>query len=138
MWAKRFVLALGICLIVAEAAEARTRRSPGPRLLRGLGEAHHAVSTKNQQAQKFFDEGLALVYGVNHDEVRRCFEHAAELDPKLAMAWWGVAMALGPNYNFPADPEPEKAAYDAVQRAISVQENASEGERAYINALAFR
>jgi tetratricopeptide (TPR) repeat protein len=106
--------------------------------MRGLGEVRHAVSTKNAQAQKFFDQGLALLYGFNHGEARRCFEHAAALDPKLAMAWWGVALALGPNYNFPADPESEKAAYEAVQRAISLQENASEAERAYINALAFR
>ena len=138
MWAKRFVLALGICLIAAEAAEAKTKRSSGPRLMQGLGEIHHTVSTKNVQAQKFFDQGLALVYGFNHNEARRCFERAAEFDPKLAMAWWGVALALGPNYNFPADPEREKAAYDAVQRAIALQENASEPESAYINALAFR
>jgi tetratricopeptide (TPR) repeat protein len=106
--------------------------------MQGLGEVHHAVSTKNAQAQKFFDQGLALLYGFNHGEARRCFERAAALDPKLAMAWWGVAMTLGPNYNFAVDAEAEKAAYDAVQRAISLQENGSEPERAYINALAFR
>jgi hypothetical protein len=119
---------------------AREKRgnSPAPRLMTGLGVVHHAVSTTNRQAQKFFDQGLALVYGFNHNEARRCFQRAAELDPKLAMAWWGVALALGPNYNFPVDPEREKAAYDAVQRAIALQENASEPERAYINALAFR
>jgi tetratricopeptide (TPR) repeat protein len=106
--------------------------------MQGLGEAHHPVSTKNQQAQKFFDQGLALVYGFNHDEARRCFQHAADLDPKLAMAWWGVALTLGPNYNLPVDPEREKAGYDAIQHALALQESASEPERAYINAVAFR
>jgi tetratricopeptide (TPR) repeat protein len=99
---------------------------------------HHPVSTKNAQAQKFFDQGLALVYGFNHDEARRCFQRAAELDPKLAMAWWGVALTLGPNYNLPVDLKREKAGYDAVQRALGLQEGASVAERAYINALAFR
>jgi tetratricopeptide (TPR) repeat protein len=134
----RLVFALGVCLTVAPVAQARTKRSSGPRLMQGLGEVHHAVSTKNQQAQKFFDQGLALVYGFNHDEARRCFEHAADLDPKLAMAWWGVALTLGPNYNLPVDPEREKAGYDAIQHALALQESASEPERAYINAVAFR
>lgn len=107
-------------------------------LMPGLGEVHHPVSTKNPQAQKFFDQGLALVYGFDHEAAKRCFEQAAKLDPNLAMAWWGMALALGPNINLPVDPEREKAAYDAIQRAVSLQDKASEPERAYINALAFR
>lgn len=107
-------------------------------LIPGLGEAHLPVSTKNRQAQQFFDQGLNLVYGFNHDEARRSFQRAAELDPKLAMAWWGVALTLGPNYNLPVDLEREKAGYDAVQRSLALQQHASEPERAYINALAFR
>jgi tetratricopeptide (TPR) repeat protein len=104
----------------------------------GLGQVHHPVTTQSARAQQFFDQGLKLVYGFNHDEARRCFEYAAKLDPKLAMAWWGVALTLGPNYNLPVDPEREKAGYNAVQRAIALQDNASEAERGYINALAFR
>ena len=114
------------------------KNEPPPRLMPGLGEVHHPVSTKNREAQQFFDQGLKLVYGFNHDQARKSFQRAAELDPKLAMAWWGVALTLGPNYNLPVDPEREKAGYDAVQRALSVQENASDPERAYINALAVR
>ena len=104
----------------------------------GLGEVHHPVSTKNRQAQQFFDQGLKLVFGFNHDEARRSFQRAAELEPKLAMAWWGVALTLGPNYNLPVDREREKAGYEAVQRALSLQENASEPEKGYINALGIR
>jgi tetratricopeptide (TPR) repeat protein len=138
MLTKGFAVALALCLIVPASADARPKRSSGPHLIRGLGEAHHAVSTKNKEAQKFFDQGLALLYGFNHDAARRCFEHAAKLDPELAMAWWGVAMSVGPNYNFPADAEREKAGYDAIQRALALQDKASESEGAYINALAFR
>src|SRR5580693_3472144 len=107
-------------------------------LMSGLGEVHHAVSTKNRQAQQFFDQGLKLVYGFNHDEARRSFMHAAELDSKLAMAHWGVALTLGPNYNLPVDPERERAGYDAVQRAVALEQDTSEPERAYIEALAVR
>src|SRR5213078_3079795 len=114
------------------------KNEPPARLMSGLGDVHHPVSTKNSQAQQFFDQGLNLVFGFNHDEARRSFQRAAGLDPKLAMAWWGVALTLGPNYNLPVDPAREKAGYEAVQRALALQENASEPEKGYINALAVR
>jgi tetratricopeptide (TPR) repeat protein len=107
-------------------------------LIPGLGEVNHPVSTTNQQAQQFFNQGLALVYGFNHDEAVRSFKRAAELDPKLAMAHWGVALALGPNINLPVDAEHEKAAYEAIQKARSLASGASEPERAYIDALMTR
>ncbi|HXX41077.1 MAG TPA: hypothetical protein VEI58_02295 [Chthoniobacterales bacterium] len=141
MWRTTFVLAV-FALAVSGAAIAVAHPNPNPhpdvRLIPGLGDVHHPVSTKNSQAQQFFDQGLKLVYGFNHDEARRSFQHAADLDPKLAMAWWGVALTLGPNYNLPVDPEREKQGFEAVQRALALKENASEPERAYIDALAVR
>jgi tetratricopeptide (TPR) repeat protein len=126
----------------AVAVTARAHENPNPeapaQLLPGLGDVHHPVSTKNKKAQQFFDQGLALIYGFNHDAARRSFRRAAELDPKLAMAWWGVALTLGPNYNLPVDPDREKAGYDAAQQAIALKQNASEAERAYIDAVAVR
>lgn len=107
-------------------------------LMTGLGNHHHAVSTKNREAQQFFDQGMNLVFGFNHDEARRSFARAAQLDPKLAMAWWGVALTLGPNYNLPVDPEREKAGYDAVQHALALEGNASGPEKDYIRALVVR
>src|SRR6184192_3944202 len=139
MFIQRIILTLatGIAISVS-AAPTKTNPASSPKLLTGLGDVHHPVSTKNSRAQRFFDQGLKLVFGFNHDEARRSFQRAAELDPKLAMAWWGVALTLGPNYNLPVDLEREKAGYDAVQRAVSLQENASEPERAYIAALTVR
>ena len=137
----RFAGAFCVCALVAGAiptANSSEKEKRVPALMPGLGEVHHPVSTKNHQAQQFFDQGLKLVFGFNHDEARRSFQRAAELDPKLAMAWWGVALTLGPNYNLPVDPEREKAGYEAVQRALALQENASEPEKGYINALAVR
>src|SRR5256712_9735497 len=139
MFIQRVILTLASGLAISvSAAPAKTNPASSPKLLPGLGEVHHPISTKNSQAQQFFDQGLKFVFGFNHDEARRSFQRAAELDPKLAMAWWGVALTLGPNYNLPVDPAREKAGYDAVQRALALQENASEPERTYINALVGR
>ena len=107
-------------------------------LLDGLGPIHHPVSTKNEEAQKFFDQGLALIYAFNHDEAVRSFRRAAELDPDLAMAQWGIALALGPNYNLDADSEAAKAAFAASRKARALAEKAPEDEQAYIQALTKR
>ncbi len=134
----RFVPLLVLFFSLVSANAATPNQEAPVRLIPGLGDVHHPVSTKNKEAQEFFDQGLKLVYGFNHDEARRSFVRAAELDSKLAMAQWGVALTLGPNYNLPVDPDREHAGYDAVQRAVALKENASEPERAYIDALVVR
>src|SRR5258705_2595743 len=107
-------------------------------LMSGLGSLHHPTSTKNEEAQRFFDQGLRMTYGFNHAEAVRSFKRAAELDPNMAMAWWGVAYALGPNINLDVDPERELAAYEATQKALALSKNAPANERGYIEALAKR
>src|SRR5262247_353363 len=107
-------------------------------LLPGMGRLHHAIATKNPEAQKFFDQGLTFVYAFNHDEAIRSFRRAAELDPASPMPYWGIALALGPNINLDVDPEREKAAYDAAQTAKSLSANAPANERAYVDALVRR
>ena len=103
---------------------------PNPvQILTGLGSWHHTTSTKNPEAQKFFDQGLRMAYGFNHEEAVRSFKRAAELDPQMAMAWWGVAYALGPNINLDVDPDREKSAYEAVQKAQALATNAPANER---------
>lgn len=61
----------------------------------GLGQHHHTISTKSPEAQRFFDQGLTLVFAFNHEEAERSFRRASELDPRSGMAFWGVALALG-------------------------------------------
>ena len=107
-------------------------------LIPGVGNVSHRVSTSNPEAQRFFGQGLALSYAFNHEEASRSFKRAADIDPKLAMAYWGIALVSGPNYNMDVDPDREKAAYEAVQKALSLVGGASEPERDYINALARR
>src|ERR1041385_4063598 len=107
-------------------------------LVSGLGDLHHPVSTHNPEAQKFFDQGLRFIYAFNHDEATRSFQHATEIDPQLAMAYWGVAEAVGPNYNDPADPDRFKKAHEAIAKAGEIGANASPAEKAYIAAMALR
>ena len=107
-------------------------------MMTGMGDLHHPVSTKNADAQAFFDQGLRLIYAFNHDEAARSFQRAADLDPKLAMAYWGIAEAVGPNYNDPASEERFKQAHDAIQKAVDLSAGASPAEQDYINAMAKR
>ncbi len=107
-------------------------------LMSGLGDWHHPVSTKHKEAQEFFDQGLRLIYAFNHDEAARSFHKAAELDPSLAIAYWGIAEAVGPNYNDPASDDRFKEAHAAIQKAVDLSGNASANEKAYIAAMAKR
>src|SRR5215208_2168520 len=114
-------------------------KEPAPATLAsGLGDINHPVSTNNADAQKFFNQGLAYLYGFNHAEAVRSFKQAAQLDPQLAMAYWGVALAMGSNYNVPADGPSLLEAYASLQKAVALAPKVSEHERAYIDALSKR
>jgi tetratricopeptide (TPR) repeat protein len=105
----------------------------------GLGNYHHPITTKNPEAQTYFNQGLTLLYGFNHDEAARYFRRAAELDPEAAMPYWGLALSIGPNYNDTAvDENRAKATYEAVQKASERAPKASAREQDYIRALAKR
>src|SRR2546426_10816606 len=114
------------------------RRAAPVRLMAGLGDHRHPIATAEPEAQRFFDQGLNLVFAFNHEEAVRSFARAAELDPKAAMPRWGIALALGPNINLDVDPARERAAYDAVQKALALARGAPAHERAYVEALARR
>jgi tetratricopeptide (TPR) repeat protein len=133
-----FLCGVLLCLGAAAQNHASHAQAHPVVLVTGLGNLHHPVSTKNPEAQQFFDQGLRFIYAFNHDEAARSFQHAAELDSKLAMAYWGVAEAVGPNYNDPADPERYQHAHDSVQKAVDLSEGASPSDQAYIQALAKR
>src|SRR5262245_22051548 len=108
-----------------------------PRLQK-LGTHVFPVSTKNKQAQLFMNQGLNLSYAFNHWEAGRAYSEAARLDPNLAMAYWGQALALGPNINAPMSPESEPKALEAIQKAVALKSNASPREQALIDALTHR
>ena len=106
--------------------------------LQNLGNHKFPVTTTSARAQLFINQAIMLVYGFNHAEATRSFREAARLDPDCAMAYWGMALVLGPNINMAMAPEAEPKAYELLQKAIVLKNNASEKEQAYIEALAAR
>jgi tetratricopeptide (TPR) repeat protein len=107
-------------------------------LFEGLGSHGRKVTTPSPLAQRYFDQGLCFLFAFNHDEAIRSFRQAAELDPKCAMAWWGVAVAHGPHINnATVSKEREKAAWEALSKARDTT-SANEVERALIAAVAKR
>jgi tetratricopeptide (TPR) repeat protein len=107
-------------------------------MLEGLGPLHHPVSTRNPDAQRYFDQGLRLAWAFNHDEAFRAFEQASRLDTNLAMAHWGMALVSGPNINLPMDEDHAKLAWSHLQEAMRRSRSAPQNERDYIAALAKR
>ncbi len=132
------LLVLSFCLSSIAQDHSGHGQAKSATLMPGMGNAHHPVSTSNPEAQQFFDQGLRLIYDFNHDEAARSFQRATELDPKLAIAYWGIAEAVGPNYNDPASEDRFKQAHEAIQKAVDLSSNASPSERAYIQAMAKR
>jgi tetratricopeptide (TPR) repeat protein len=96
------------------------------------------VGTASPEAQRYFDQGLRLSFGFNHDEATRSFARAAELDPACAACLWGVAWTLGPNYNVPMLPDRAQAAWDALQAAVERKDRARPVDQALIVALTTR
>lgn len=106
--------------------------------LSGLGTDHLAVTTTVPKAQAYFDQGLRLLYAFNHQEARRAFQEAARLDPNLAIAHWGDALALAPNLNAPMTLPSARLARAASLKARRLRAHAGDLERALIDALARR
>src|SRR5215213_3145072 len=132
------ILLLFPIVALGQHGHAPAKSAPPVTLATGLGEINHPVTTNNPEAQKFFNQGLAYMYGFNHEEAVRSFKQAAQLDPQMAMAYWGVAVALGSNYNVPADGPALVQAYTSLKKAMELAPKVSEQERAYINALSKR
>jgi len=132
------VAALGL---VAAGAVAQAPQKPAGAVWRpfNLGTYHRAVSTSDRGAQLAFDQGLNWSFAFNHEEAEKAFREAARLDPKLAMAWWGVALVNGPHINNPVvDEAHAKAAWEALGEARKRAEGASAVEKALIEALGAR
>jgi tetratricopeptide (TPR) repeat protein len=110
---------------------------PGAPVFEGLGVFHMPV-TANAEAQKFFDQGVNLVFGFNHAEAIRSFREGARLDPNCAMCWWGVAFALGSNINLPMQDDAVGPAWMALQNAQALAPRTTPREQAWIAALSKR
>lgn len=107
-------------------------------LFSGLEGLHFSISTKNEEAQQYFNQGLLLAFGFNHAEAARSFFEAARQDSSCAMCWWGFAYVLGPNYNGGMEKDNFQRAYDASQRALSLSQSCTQKEIDLIVALTHR
>lgn len=129
------VLVLAVVVSIPCAAQEHGNHTP---LFEELGDHHHPITTNNEQAQRYFDQGLTLAYAFNHDEAVASFQEAARLDPECAMCYWGIAFALGPNINAPMFPQNVEKAWEALELAQQHAPKASAREQAYIEALSKR
>lgn len=141
-----FVLAMSACrnsAPLADDARAPTVSPPemamvGAHLLEGLGHHHFEVTTTHPEVQRWFNQGLMLTFGFNHDAAERSFLKATELDPGCAMCWWGAALVVGPHVNAAMDPADNADAWTRLQRARTLAPKASAREQAYIEAPSAR
>ena len=139
MFATLLVVGMSCWLAMFSLAEADPAdQTAAPPLFDNLGSLHHPITTTSEQAQRYFDQGLRLVYAFNHEEAIRSFEAAAQQDPQAAMPYWGIALALGPNINSAMEKKDEHRAIEMVQKARRLADHATPGEQAYIDALVTR
>lgn len=108
-------------------------------LFEGLGNLSYPIETENSDVQDYFDQGMVLSYGFNHAEAARSFYYATKLDTTCAMAYWGYAYVLGPNYNAGMEGDNYERAYNAIQKALKLSQNSSnEKEKALIRVMSKR
>ncbi len=107
-------------------------------LFENMGTYSFPISCSDQLVQRYFDQGLMLAYGFNHAEAARSFYYATQLDSTCAMAYWGFAYVLGPNYNAGMEPDHYQRAYAASQKALALKDGTTAKEQALIEALALR
>src|SRR6201999_4225134 len=109
-----------------------------PPLWTGLGSLTYKITTTNESAQAYFDQGLRLAYAFNHGEAQRAFRKAQKLDPDCAMCFWGEALVLGPNIHLPMQEDAMEPAYAAAQKAKALAGKAHPREQALILAVSSR
>lgn len=123
---------------VALVADPTSATGPIAPVLDGIGKAHLPITTSSPEAQKYFDQGLRLLYAFNHQEALRSFKEAARRDPNCAMAYWGWALVLGPNLNLPMSEDVVDQTYAAIQKAVALKAGTTSKEQQLIDALAKR
>ncbi|HEY1468490.1 MAG TPA: hypothetical protein VGF61_05560 [Candidatus Acidoferrum sp.] len=138
---RTIVNGLGALLLLASPVSAQDKSEKAKPIdlsMTAVGRQHHPMQTKSKEAREFFDQGITLIYGFNHEEAARSFQRAAELDPTSPMPLWGIALAVGPNYNSNVDAEREKVAFETIRKAQQLATTSPQVERDYVTALATR
>lgn len=137
-----FLPLLAVLLVACDRAPtappAADAAATAPPLFETFGDLHRDIGSRVPAAQRYFDQGLRMAYGFNHDAAARAFAEAERLDPACAMCVWGQALVLGPNINLPMDPALAKDATVLATRAARLAGSAREADRALIQALQAR
>src|SRR5215471_19296804 len=121
------VLLIGGATCLAQHHEMKPAAEKPVVLYKGLGTWTHPITTRSPEAQRYFDQGLSLLYGFNRYEALRSFRKASELDPSAVMTWWGIAAAQGPYINMDGDPSVDlKASCAAIEAGRKVAAPAPE------------
>ena len=132
------VLSLAGCKAPQPQAETAPSAADAPKLFDDFGDLHRDIGSKVPAAQRYFDQGLRMAYGFNHEAAGRSFAEAARLDPTCAMCLWGQALVLGPNINLAMPPEANTPAFEFSRRAAALAVHATPADRALIEALQAR
>jgi tetratricopeptide (TPR) repeat protein len=131
-----------VLLALLTACEAPAPRQAAPAstvaLFDTFGALHRDIGTDVPEAQRYFDQGLRMAYGFNHEAAGRAFAEAARLDPRCALCVWGQALVLGPNINQQMPAETAAAATSLARRALALADQAQPRDRALIEALQAR
>lgn len=132
---RMFLYPLVLLFLFTGCTKQTIKKAP---LFSNLGNIQFHITTSSDLAQRYFNQGVALAYGFNHAEAYRSFREVARLDTNCAMAYWGMAIVLGPNINTPMDNADVLTAYEAVQKAQALLDNESEKEKDFVYALSKR
>lgn len=132
------IAAVAACTSPTSRQQADPARASATPLFDTFGDLHRDIGSPVAAAQRYFDQGLRMAYGFNHDAAGRAFAEAARLDPACAMCVWGQAMVLGPNINLPMDPALAKRATELAKRAAALSASARPADRALIMAQLLR
>ncbi|TDQ29877.1 hypothetical protein [Tenacibaculum caenipelagi] len=136
---KDLITSTRVCVPITSDKDWYNNNNNKAPLFENLGDLYYSISTNDSLVQRYFNQGLILAYGFNHAEAARSFYYATKLDPNCAMAFWGYAYVLGPNYNAGMESDNYERAYKAIQEAIKLsKDNATEKERDLIEALSKR
>ena len=127
-------------IVLAIVASAQRQDRPGNVPAPASQNHRHRVNTKNDEAQRSFDQGLTLLYALDYSEAAKAFQRAATLDPKMAMAYWGISYSMSSDYYYSVagDPVREREAYEASQQAVALSASGPDAERGYVLALSKR
>ena len=123
-----------------EVKQTLAQRAGAP-LFSGMGSFHMPITTRDTDAQRYFDQGMVLAFGFNHAESIRSFRAAQTLDSDCAMCFWGEALATGPNINVTNNgkavmtPEERASARAAIDHALTLVDGVTPKERSWILAL---